>query len=42
MAADEVMDESALEATEPRAETLLGSLMNLVQDLIKGLNQVEE
>lgn len=42
MAADKVMDESVLEATELRAETLLGSLMNLLQDLIKGLNQVEE
>lgn len=42
MAAYEVMDESILEVAEPRAWTLLGSLMNLVQDLINELNQAEE
>lgn len=42
MAAYKVMGQSVLEANEPRAGTLLGSLMNLAQDLIKGLNQVEE
>lgn len=40
MAAYDVMNESVLEATKPTAGTLLGSLMKLVQDVIKGLNQV--
>lgn len=39
MAAYNAMNESVL---EPRAGTLLGSLMNLVQHVIKGLDQVEE